>query len=189
VTLVAPDAGGALGLLAEEGLLPVEGSALLDLQLRPYEAGEVAAFRLAVAATGRAAVDRQVFEDAERAGVWVNCADDIGLSSFVLPAVHRDGPVTVAVSTSGSSPALARWLRDELARVAGSGIGTMARLVDEARRSAQRQGVDTTSIPWRSLSGGPLPGLVRAGRVEEARSLLARTISRSGSAGREVRPQ
>ena len=78
-------------------------------------AGEAAGYRLVITATGDPAVDQAVFDDAEAAGVWVNAADDPARCSFTLPAVTRQGPVTVAVATDGTSPALAAWLRDRLA--------------------------------------------------------------------------
>ena len=84
---------------------------LESVQERPYRRGEVAGYRLAVAATGDPAVNRAVFEDGESAGVWVNSADDPASCSFILPAIARQGPVSVAVSTSGFSPALASWLK------------------------------------------------------------------------------
>ena len=74
-----------------------------------------ATFRLVVTATGIPEVDGAVYADAEAAGVWANSADDLAHSSFILPAVHRDGAVTVSVSTGGLSPALASWLRTRLA--------------------------------------------------------------------------
>ena len=87
----------------------------LDVQIRPYERGEAAAYRLVVTATGDPDVDGAVYADAEEAGVWVNSADDTEHCTFMLPAVHRDGPVSVAVSTGGTSPALAGWLRGRVA--------------------------------------------------------------------------
>ena len=77
---------------------------------RAYRPGEASDYRLVVVATDDAEVNRQVALDAEGAGVWVNAADDPGSCSFMLPSVVRRGPITLAVSTGGRSPALARWL-------------------------------------------------------------------------------
>ena len=62
----------------------------------------------------------QVFADAERRRIFCNVADVAQLCSFILPALHRRGPITVAVSTAGASPALAQRLRDEFAARVGA---------------------------------------------------------------------
>ena len=105
------------------------------VERRRYRRGDAAAFRLVVTATGRPDVDGAVYADAEGAGVWVNSADDRAHSSFILPAVHRDGAVTVAVSTGGLSPALASWLRTRLAARVRRELGTLAQVLGEARAS------------------------------------------------------
>ena len=107
---------------------------------RPYRPGDVAGFRLVITATGDPAVDGAVAAEADAAGVWVNSADDPTNCSFILPAVHRDGAVTVAVSTGGLSPALASWLRNQAAASVGSGLDTLARLLSEATTAAARRG-------------------------------------------------
>jgi precorrin-2 dehydrogenase / sirohydrochlorin ferrochelatase len=61
----------------------------------------------------------RVFADANERGVFCNVADVPELCSFILPAIHRRGPIAVAVSTGGASPALAQWLRDRFASQIG----------------------------------------------------------------------
>lgn len=61
----------------------------------------------------------RVFADANERRILCNVADVPHLCSFILPALHRRGPITVAVSTAGASPALAQWLRDRFARQIG----------------------------------------------------------------------
>ncbi len=142
------------------------------LERRPYRPGEAASYPLVLPATGVAEVDRAVAADAEAAGRFVNSADDAGNCSFLLPAVLRRGPVTVAVSTAGASPALARWLRSRMAEVCGEELGELAGLFEEARRRLQGAGRRTDSVDWAALLDGPLPGLLRQGRRREARALL-----------------
>lgn len=172
VTVVAPEAHEALGLLAASGAIAAVEGAPLDMQLRPYRAGEAAGYRLVVTATGIDEVDAEVHRDAEEAGVWVNSADDPERCTFVLPAVWRQGPVSVAVSSDGTSPALSGWLRSRLAETLGPEVATLAELLGEARRAVQAQGRSTEEVDWRGLLDGPLPGLVRQGRLDEARVLL-----------------
>lgn len=164
VTIVAPRTVAAIDRLAGRGAV--------DVLRRPYLAGEAAGYRLVVTATGVPAVDRAVAADADAAGVWVNSADNADQCTFMLPAVHRDGRVTVAVSSGGASPALASWLRNLAARTLPLGAGDLAELLDSARRSLQSRGVETSRIDWHALLDGPLPGLVAAGRTEEALRLV-----------------
>jgi precorrin-2 dehydrogenase len=172
VTLVAPEAHEALGLLAASGAIAAIEGPPLEVQLRPYHRGEAAGYRLVITATGDSAVDAAVHHDAEEAGVWVNSADDPAHCSFVLPAVWRQGPVSVAVSSGGNSPALASWVRDQLSEDLGLGLGTLAELLGEARQRLRAAGRSTEEVDWRGLLQGPLLGLVAAGRLEEARRLL-----------------
>lgn len=73
---------------------------------REYVDGDIAGFRLVITATGDVDVDQRIFDEAEERGIWVNSADDPERCTFTLPAVHRQGPVMVTVSTGGASPAL-----------------------------------------------------------------------------------
>jgi siroheme synthase-like protein len=176
VTMVAPEAHVALGLLSEAGTIAAIDGPPLDVQLRPYSPGEAAGYRLVITATGDRAVDGAVHADAEAAGVWVNSADDPDHCTFVLPAVWRDGPVTVAVSSEGESPTLSTWLRSQVASAIGPGMGALAELLGEARRMLQAAGRPTDGLDWQSLLQGPLPDLVRAGRVAEARAVLSAAV-------------
>ncbi len=64
-----------------------------------------------VTATGDPTVDGAVFDDAEQRRLWCNAADDPIHCSAILPSVVRKGPITVGISTGGTSPATASWLR------------------------------------------------------------------------------
>jgi siroheme synthase-like protein len=142
---------------------------------RPYQKGDAASYRLVVTATGIPTVDSEVFADADAAGVWVNSADDPVHCSFILPSVHRDGPVSIAVSTAGRSPALASWLRRRIAEDVG-GLGNLAGLLGEARRRLHEAGRTTETVDWSELLNGPLASLVQAGRIPEAQQLIDRAI-------------
>jgi siroheme synthase-like protein len=194
VTVVAPDVDAAIDALATAGdpandstansgtandsTAEPGGPGSVTVRRRPYRAGEAADYRLVVTATGIAAVDGTVAADATAAAVWVNSADDPGRCTFHLPSVHRDGPVSVAVSTGGASPALAIWLRRRAADALGTGLGDLAGLLDEARRRLQAAGRPTSSVDWPAVLDGPLPQLVRDGRLDEARQLLTDTVDR-----------
>jgi siroheme synthase-like protein len=161
VTIVAPELSAPMAALSPR-----------TIERRPYRKGDVIGFQLVVTATGIATVDGAVAADADDAGIWVNSADDPEHCSFILPSVHRDGPVTVAVSTGGASPALATWLRGKVGEVLGP-LDALVALVTEARRGVRDSGRPTEDVDWSALFNGPFPELVRQGRTDEARALIA----------------
>ncbi len=164
VTVIAPSLAPEMEELTDR---------LQAVERRAYTRGDATRFRLVVSATGHPDVDSAVHDDAESAGVWVNSADDRAHSSFILPAVFRDGSVTVAVSTGGLSPAFASWLRDRLAAACGDDAGALAALIGEARERLVRAGRSSDSVDWAALLDGPLLDSVRAGDWDNARAIVA----------------
>jgi siroheme synthase-like protein len=163
VTVIAPLLGDDM-----EALVP----SLHGVERRAYGQGDASTYRLVVTATGIPEVDGVVYADAEAAGVWANSADDLAHCSFILPAVHRDGAVTVSVSTGGLSPALASWLRTRVASECGDGLGILAQLLGEARANLKRAGLRSDSVDWARLLDGPLLELIRAGEIDNARATV-----------------
>ncbi len=121
VTVVAPE------ICPELARLPVQ------TRLRPYRPGDLEGVFLVVAATSRTEVNRRVFADAEARRVFCNVVDVPELCSFILPAVHRQGPIAVAVSTGGASPALAQRLRDDIALLVRPEHAALARRLHDLR--------------------------------------------------------
>jgi precorrin-2 dehydrogenase/sirohydrochlorin ferrochelatase len=115
---------------------------------RAYATGDIDGHRLVIAATDDPAVNAQVFRDADARSVWVNSVDDPEHCSFTLPAVARRGPVTIAVATDGSSPALARWLRDRVVAALPPGVEDVAATLAAERQAVQRAGGSTEAIDW-----------------------------------------
>ncbi|MFZ4718334.1 MAG: precorrin-2 dehydrogenase/sirohydrochlorin ferrochelatase family protein [Ilumatobacteraceae bacterium] len=116
---------------------------------RPYEAADIAGHRLVMTATDVPAVNAQVAHDAKAAGIWVNSADDPENCTFILPAVTRQGPVVVSVGTDGSSPALARHLRDRIANeIVTPGIADVAAELARQRAEFHAQGISTETVDW-----------------------------------------
>ena len=140
VTVVAPEVDEGLAHLADDRDVTVEP--------RPYRGEDVVGAWLVFAATDDPAVQQAVFDDAERAGVWVNSADDPERCAFLLPAVHRREPVLVAVSTQGTSPALAGWLRDRLAGALPVRLEALVAALGEERRALHAAGQSTEGLDW-----------------------------------------
>jgi len=174
----------ARGLLAAGAVVHVVATEVADdvrrLDLtweeRPYQRGEVAGYRLAVAATDDRSVNQAVYDDGEAAGVWVNAADDPERCSYTLPARLDRGRVLVTVSTGGHSPALASWLRDRLAEHLGDDVDTLADLLSEARVELLAEGRRAAATDWRTALDSGMLDLVRDGQLDEARKLLRASL-------------
>jgi siroheme synthase-like protein len=126
VTVVAPEA------LPELLSLPVEWLP------RGYHSSDLRDRFLVVAATSTTPLNRRVFADAEARNVFCNVVDVPELCSLILPAVHRQGPIAVAVATGGASPALAQRIRDDVAAVVGPEHALLARRLQALRPWAKR---------------------------------------------------
>jgi precorrin-2 dehydrogenase/sirohydrochlorin ferrochelatase len=146
---------------------------------RPYQRGDVAGYRLVIAATDDPAVNRAVFEDGEAEGVWVNSADDPGSCAFTLPSVIRQGAVMVTVSTGGRSPALSAWLGTRLAEQLGPEYGVLGELLATERERLKAAGRSTEGLDWQKALDSDMLDLIRSGQVDRARELLQACLSSS----------
>lgn len=149
------------------------------IEERAYRRGEVRGYRLAIAATGDTEVNAAVSADGEETGVWVNAADDVDNCSFTLPAVVRRGPVMVAVSTGGHSPALARWLKERVAESFGPEYEVLAELLSAERDAIRSSGRSTEGLNWQSALESDMLELIRTGKVREAKERLQACLSSS----------
>ncbi len=138
---------------------------------------------LAFAATDDPAVNAAVAAAAEAARVPVNVADDPSRSTFLVPSTFQRGEVTVAVSTGGASPALAKRLRAELEEKVGEEYAALARLLGEARREVLRRVPDPRRRQdlFMRLTE-ELHGTFREGGESAARTLLAALLREAAGA-------
>jgi precorrin-2 dehydrogenase / sirohydrochlorin ferrochelatase len=139
--------GGAIGFEKASGLA-VCGAALtvvspeldesfseLDVEwvARRYRPSDLRGAFLVIAATSDLSVNERVHRNAEKRGLLCNVADVPELCNFILPAVHREGPIAVAVSTGGASPALAKLLRTQIAELVEPRHAQLARELEAMR--------------------------------------------------------
>ena len=125
VTLVAPEAIEPLRALADEGSIRWER--------REYEPGDLEGTFMVIAATSDTDVNIGVYEDAERRAMLVNVVDVPPLCNFILPAIVRTGPLAIAISTAGASPALAKRIRDQIADEYGEPYARLAIMLNDVR--------------------------------------------------------
>jgi precorrin-2 dehydrogenase/sirohydrochlorin ferrochelatase len=172
------DAGAAVHVVAPSVSEEMRGLPV-TWEERPYEAGEVAAYDLAITATDDAAVNRRVYEDGVAARVWVNSADDPANCTFTLPARIRRGALLVTVSTGGQSPAVATWVRRQLETQLGPEYATLVELVAEQREAIRTAGRSTEGLDWQAALDSGMLDLIREGRIHEAKERLQACLSSS----------
>jgi siroheme synthase-like protein len=126
VTLIAPDAVEELQTLASEGSIRWER--------REYAGPEdLEAVFIVIAATDDTDTNIRVYDDAERRAMLVNVVDVPPLCNFILPAIVRTGPLAIAISTAGASPALAKRMKRQIAAEYGEPYARLAILLNDVR--------------------------------------------------------
>jgi siroheme synthase-like protein len=170
VTLIAPEAEPALADYAREGSIRWEQ--------RPYAGPpDLEGAFLAIAATDDTEVNIAVFEDAEARAMLVNIVDVPPLCNFILPAIVRTGPLAIAISTAGASPALAKRIKKEIEAQFGEPYARLAVLLNEARGWAKATlptYQDRKEFFEGIVNGDPDPvALLRAGDEQGVRELIA----------------
>ena len=161
VVVVAPELSDRVAGL-------VEGLPTVSWRKGRFEPGDLEGVHLAVAATNDAAVDQRVFDLAEARGTFVHCPDDPARCSVYAMALVRRGHVSVAVTTAGTSPALAAYLKDWLDARLDEQLGGVAELLADARRELHDAGRSTEGRGWHVVVDDELVAMVAAGRSEQA---------------------
>lgn len=148
----------------------------IQFKARRYQAGDLAEFEMVFVATDDPEVSEQVFKEGRSLGVWVNAADDPAHCDFILPSVLRRGDLTVAVSSGGTSPALARTIREELELYFTDEYAVLTSLAAEVREELHARGISAPFDAWRRALSGEVRQLLMRGDVARAKSLLLREL-------------
>ncbi len=145
---------------------------------REYQEGDLDGAFIAIASTDNNEVNRQIAADAEDRNVLLNVVDVTHLCTFIAPSIARRGDVTIAASTGGASPALARKFRELLN---GSAIEASHALMDyaelspllaDARAEIRGKGINLLTDHWQSCITDSLVDMVMDGKYDEARKIL-----------------
>ncbi|MEA2641206.1 MAG: uroporphyrin-III C-methyltransferase / precorrin-2 dehydrogenase / sirohydrochlorin ferrochelatase [Chloroflexota bacterium] len=131
---------------------------------------------LVMTATDDPAVNALVASEAHARGVLVNSADDPANCDFIMPAIVRRGDVQIAATTGGTSPALARHLRERLEAFIPPSYGQLAEILASVRADVRRVGFRPTGEAWQAAINDDVRGLVEAGDADGARNLVLRTL-------------
>src|SRR3954467_4224083 len=178
VVLIAPPGVAELQQLAEEGSI--------EWIRREYASGDLEATFIAIAATDDTDINIRVYDDAEKRAMLVNVVDVPPLCNFILPAIVRTGPLAIAISTAGASPALAKRMKAEVAELFGEEYATLAVMLNDVRGWAK--GTLPTYQDRKEFFEGIVKGepdpiaLLRAGDTQAVRDLIAAAQSSTAAA-------
>ena len=178
VVLVAPEACEPLSELAAEGSI--------EWVRREYEPSDLEGKFMVIAATDNSEVNIGVYYDAEKRAMLANVVDVPPLCNFILPAIVRTGPLAIAISTAGASPALAKRMKREISDLFGEPYARLAVMLNDARGWAK--GTLPTYQDRKAFFEGIVNGepdpveLVREGREAEVLEIIEAAKTRHGQA-------
>jgi precorrin-2 dehydrogenase / sirohydrochlorin ferrochelatase len=179
VTLIAPAAHPELESLAAEGSIEWEKRAYAG-------AADLEGAFMAIASTDDTEVNIKVYDDAEKRAMLVNIVDVPPLCNFILPAIVRTGPLAIAISTAGASPALAKRMKREVAELFGEEYARLAVILNDARGWAKGTlptYQDRKEFFEGIVNGDPDPiGLIRDGLEPELLALIEAAKERAAAA-------
>ena len=168
VTVVSPDLHPDLRRLV--------GERRLRHEQREYREGDIEGYTLAIVASDNQAVNAAVAHEGKQRGVWVNVVDDPDHCDFIMPSVVTRGDLTVAFSTSGGSPALARKMREELETFLTEEYVLLLGLAAEVRSELREKAVQVEPGVWNAALDGEVRNLLAQGHRAEAKDRLMRCL-------------
>ena len=166
IVVISPHCSDDLRHLAE--------SKKIQILQRNYESSDIMRAFLVVAATDDPKVNAAIAKDCDVANIMVNVADNPELCSFIFPSVLDRSPVTIAISTGGASPVLARQLRMKLETMIPPACGRLAAITEEYREKVKAHfpKQEQRKKFWENALKGAFSELVYAGQDDSARALL-----------------
>ena len=153
VTIISRLAPPGVARLVEEGRI--------SLEQRSYREGDLIGVFLAIAATtDDLPLSQRVADEATRERVLLNLVDVTYLCTWIAPALVQRGDVTVAISTNGRSPAMARRVRQEVERAVPPEYGQLLDVVATVRLELRRRGIRPPAEAWQEALGADTMVLV-----------------------------
>ncbi len=172
VTVIAPEIETSLYKTAEKSPL--------TLLRKPYERADIEGRFLVICATNNEEVNKQVYEDADSRNILVNIVDVPHLCSFYVPSRFSRGDLSFAISTHGSSPAMARKIRKELEKHFGNEYAVMLEILKEQRESLKERCDDTSKrgdILKKLVNETNILGIAKEEGAERAKAFAEEFIS------------
>lgn len=171
VEVISPDLCPELNELAE--------AKTISVFRQNYEPRVLKGAVITIAATNKKDINQKVADEARKQGVLVNVVDNLELSDFIVPSYFHRGDLTIAVSTAGLSPALARKIRSKLEQNFSEEYASLTGLIEEVRTELKQKGIIINGNTWQeALDLDLLLKLLEAGLREQAKVTLLDKLER-----------
>ena len=174
VCIISPEVTGEIQGMADTGMI--------SLEKREYRDGDLEGAFIAIAAIDDSALNERVSREATARNVPLNVVDVTHLCTFIAPSIVRKGEVTVAISTAGLSPALARKLRVELQNSPALDYADLAPILSEVRLELRSEGAVIDAEHWQACLSRELVTLFHTDR-EAAKQSLKRALLEGAATG------
>ena len=170
VTVISPETTPAIEELAQSGKI--------KLKKRTYRQSDLNDVFLVIGATDDQEMNRRISSDAGRLNLLCNIADRPEICNFILPSIVNRGDLTIAISTAGQSPAMAKTLRKKLERQFGTEYGDLLRLMGAIRKKLLRTNhePEVHKPLFEQLIQNDLLGLIRDQRTKDIDILLRQVL-------------
>jgi len=156
----------------------LEGQGDIKIEKRPFETGDLDGVFLAIAATSDKKINYQVAVESERRNILINVVDTPSEGNFIVPSLIRQGELTIAISTGGKSPALARKMRQDIEKSFAPRYAILLDIASQVRRDLLSKGKHIAGEAWQASMDSELLELVDRGETEAARERLLTNLEK-----------
>lgn len=174
-------AGAKITVVAQDISEQVAKIPDLTIHQKIFEPSDLDGFKLVISATNDLQTNQFVSDCAKKKGIFVNVVDNPALCDFIFPSIIERTPLTIAISSSGASPVLARFLRAKIETLIPPAFGTLAQLAEKFRDTVKQKIVLSNSrrIFWENVLQGRVAEFVFAGKNDIAELELKKMIEQS----------
>ena len=166
VTVISPDLTAGLAEMAAAGSI--------NHIAEEYRSEIMTSFFLIICATDDHSINNKAAEEAKQQGILVNVVDGPNLCDFIVPAIVDRGDLTIAISTSGKSPALARLIKQQLAALYGEEYAAYTELLAEFRQKIKEKCSTSREREqlWQKTDMAELLALLKSGKLKDAEDMI-----------------
>jgi len=107
----------------------------ISIEQKPYKRGDIDSYDIVIVATNTVDLHKEIYKESRSSRILVNSVDNTAYCDFIFPSYIKQGDLTISISTSGASPAMAKRLRIYIEKLIPSNIGEFLKEMKSLRKS------------------------------------------------------